>query len=289
MANKVNVSTTTNTVTITPQQNTSVSIGSTSTPITVTQGSTSVVQVVSQGPQGTTGTTGLTGPTGELTNYTDLSVTGSLYVSGTLGGNITASNISASGIIYSDILDGGANLTLTSDGYTKLEGNGTSGGIILSDRFTSRLVFDVGTTPGVTVAGNFFIDPTGGNVIISGSNIEVQGNVSASGNVYGDRIYVANLQDGAGLEFAGTNNRIYYDKYSIITTQINDSDILQVKPTGIQVLGQITTSNITASSHISASGTGSLGYLMLPNIPTSDPSVVGAVWRDGTDLKVSGG
>lgn len=288
MANKVNVSTTTNTVTITPQQNTSVSIGSTSTPITVTQGSTSVVQVVSQGPQGTTGTTGLTGPTGELTNYTDLSVTGSLYVSGTLGGNITASNISASGIIYGDVLDGGANLTLTSDGYTKLEGNGTSGGIILSDGTISRLIFDVGGTPGVNIAGNFFIDPTGGNVIISGSNIEVQGNVSASGNVYGDKIYVLNTGNGNGLEFTGANNRIYYDNPNI-TTQIDDSDILQVKPTGIQVLGQITTSNITASGNISGSGTGSLGYLMLPNIPTSDPSVVGAVWRDGTDLKVSGG
>ena len=285
MANKVNVSTTTNTVTITPQQNTSVSIGSTSTPITVTQGSTSVVQVVSQGPQGTTG---LTGPTGELTNYTNLSVTGSLYVSGTLGGNITASNISASGIIYSYILDGGANLTLTSDGYTKLEGNGSNGGIILSDGNISRLTFDVGGTPGLTVAGNFFIAPTAGNVIISGSNIEVQGNVSASGNVYGDKIYVLNTGEGSGLEFTGANNRIYYDNPNI-TTQIDDSDILQVKPTGIQVLGQITTSNITASGNISGSGTGSLGYLMLPNIPTSDPSVVGAVWRDGTDLKVSEG
>ena len=285
MANKVNVSTTTNTVTITPQQNTSVSIGSTSTPITVTQGSTSVVQVVSQGPQGTTG---LTGPTGELTNYTNLSVTGSLYVSGTLGGNITASNISASGVIYSDILDGGANLTLTSDGYTKLEGNGSNGGIILSDGTISRLTFDVGGTPGVIVAGNFFIDPTAGNVVFSGSNIEVQGNVSASGNVYGDKIYVLNTGEGSGLEFTGANNRIYYDNPNI-TTQIDDSDILQVKPTGIQVLGQITTSNITASGNISGSGTGSLGYLMLPNIPSSDPGVVGAVWREGTDLKVSVG
>jgi len=27
----------------------------------------------------------------------------------------------------------------------------------------------------------------------------------------------------------------------------------------------------------------------MPNLPTSDPSVAGSLWRDGTDLKVSTG
>ena len=166
MSNKVNVSTTTNKVTITPQQNASVSIGSTSTPLTVTQGSTSVVQVVSQGPQGTTGTQGIPG---SLEASSSLNITGSITTSG---------DISASGTIYGDVLDGGANLTLTSEGFTKLEGGGNSGGIILSDGTISRLVFDVGGTPGVVIAGNFFIDPTAGNVIFSGSNIEVQDRLS---------------------------------------------------------------------------------------------------------------
>ena len=59
MANTVNVSTTSNTITITPQDPNSVSIESTSNNTTVTQGSTSVVQVTSQGPQGPQGPVGV--------------------------------------------------------------------------------------------------------------------------------------------------------------------------------------------------------------------------------------
>lgn len=47
--------------------------------------------------------------------------------------------------------------------------------------------------------------------------------------------------------------------------------------------------NITASGNISSSGTGSLGYMLLPNLPTSDPGVNGVVFRSGNDLKISTG
>ena len=51
----------------------------------------------------------------------------------------------------------------------------------------------------------------------------------------------------------------------------------------------LTLGGITASSNISASGTGSFGYMLLPNLPTSDPGVAGAVFRSGNDLKISTG
>ena len=51
--------------------------------------------------------------------------------------------------------------------------------------------------------------------------------------------------------------------------------------------------HITSSGHICGSvfSTGSFGTIRLDydNLPTSDPSVKGAVWRDGTDLKISAG
>lgn len=77
MANQVNVSTTTNTVTITPQNTTNVSVGASNTSVTVTQGDTSVVQVASQGPQGPKGNTGAQGPRGETGPFQD---TGSLLL-----------------------------------------------------------------------------------------------------------------------------------------------------------------------------------------------------------------
>jgi len=77
MSNKVTVSTTTNTVTITPQQNTGVSIGTTNTPITVNQGSTSVVQIQAPGVKGNTGPTGPIGPQGPTQDTGSLLTTAS--------------------------------------------------------------------------------------------------------------------------------------------------------------------------------------------------------------------
>jgi hypothetical protein len=77
MANTVNVSTTTNTVTITPQNTTNVSVGATNTSVNVTQGSTSVVQVASIGPQGSKGDTGATGPQGPVQDTGSLLTTAS--------------------------------------------------------------------------------------------------------------------------------------------------------------------------------------------------------------------
>jgi hypothetical protein len=50
----------------------------------------------------------------------------------------------------------------------------------------------------------------------------------------------------------------------------------------------ITTASL-GDGDISGSGTGSFGYMLLPNLPTSDPGVAGAVFRSGTTLRVSEG
>jgi hypothetical protein len=51
----------------------------------------------------------------------------------------------------------------------------------------------------------------------------------------------------------------------------------------------LTLGGVTVNGNISSSGTGSLGYMLLPNLPTSDPGVAGAVFRTGNDLKISTG
>ena len=58
MANTVNITNTSNTVTITPQNNNTVNTSNTSTSVSVTQGSTSVVTVNTPGPRGNTGAQG---------------------------------------------------------------------------------------------------------------------------------------------------------------------------------------------------------------------------------------
>ncbi len=52
----------------------------------------------------------------------------------------------------------------------------------------------------------------------------------------------------------------------------------------------LTINSLTTVGNVSSSaGTGSFGYILLPNLPTSDPGVAGAVFRSGNDLKISTG
>ena len=79
-----------------------------------------VVQIASLGPQGPTGPQGNKGDPGELSAALDLTITGSLFVSGT-SGNITASgNISASGVLFTS-------LSLDSSTYNTVMYNTSSG------------------------------------------------------------------------------------------------------------------------------------------------------------------
>ena len=70
-------------------------------------------------------------------------------------------------------------------------------------------------------------------------------------------------------------------------TGVVEIDHLQINNTAISTL--TTNSDLT----LTANGTGAVSIntikVMMPNLPTSNPSVAGQLWRDGTDLKISTG
>ena len=59
--------------------------------------------------------------------------------------------------------------------------------------------------------------------------------------------------------------------------------LTQITTVGIKT--GITLSEPVLNGNVSAAGTS----ILFSNIPTSDPAVAGALWRDGTDLKISVG
>ena len=84
------------------------------------------------------------------------------------------------------------------------------------------------------------------------------------------------------------NGHITFDSSTRFIGMKNDTNLLQLNIGAFVINGEVTASgNISSSS----TSTGSFGTLRLDinNLPTSDPSVKGAVWRDGTDLKISAG
>lgn len=77
--------------------------------------------------------------------------------------------------------------------------------------------------------------------------------------------------------------------YTLSNTS-GESGIFQNLDSDVSDLGQVSALSISSSSISSSSA--SLGYLILDydNIPTVDPLIKGAVWRDGSDfLKISSG
>ena len=94
-------------------------------------------------------------------------------------------------------------------------------------------------------------------------------------------------------------DQLQVDSSAITTTATNSNLTLSANGTGNVVVGAITINGTTISSADSTKisiaeavdingnlvATGS--QIDFTNLPTSDPSVAGRLWRDGTDLKIS--
>ena len=87
----------------------------------------------------------------------------------------------------------------------------------------------------------------------------------------------------------------------LLTTAITNGDIkVQPNGTGVVEIDQLQINNtaistLTTNSNLtlSANGTGAVSIdtvkVLVPNLPTSDPSVAGQLWRSTNDLKISTG
>ena len=250
MANQVNVSTTTNTVTITPQDTTNVSVGATNTSVNITQGSTSVVQVQTPGVKGDVGPTGPEGPQGPAQD------TGSLLV------NASYSN---------------PNLTLT-------RGNGSTFNVGISTTTpTLDQVLNQGSSSNVS---NIVLQATqplnltnlgliNSDIVLTyaGTGSGLVGKRDIDGRVFDDVLIDR-------VEGSGTGNlAIFIESQSLksagFVSTTGSSLIIGTRPE----LGRTFINNLSiTSSIISASGTGSFGYMNLPNLPTSDPNEAGALF-----------
>ena len=181
-----------------------------STNVNVTQEITDIVDVATRGPQGTRGADGVQGPIGpkgdpgELTSFQDLTVTGSLFVSGTTEqGNITGSIITASGG-FSGSLEGTSSYATTASyaiGATSASysNNATSASYALSASFSTNA-----TSASNAITASFALNAGGagdgfpftGSAVISGSlnvigPITASGNISSSGNINANSLILA--------------------------------------------------------------------------------------------------
>ena len=235
MSNKVTVSTTTNTVTITPQQNTGVSIGTTNTPITVNQGSTSVVQIQAPGVKGNAGPAGPIGPQGPTQDTGSLLTTAS-YSNPNL--TLTKGDGSTFNVGISTITPTLAEVTAQGSSTTTAI---TASTISASERITAVsfiandpgniLSFQGGSSPCVSFPSingvdtfQFGDNTTPNATLITGTNVRLDGPVTASGNISASgefRASTINLVNTDKLVSTGSEGKVEISSGSL---KIYDDD-----------------------------------------------------------------
>lgn len=78
-----------------------------------------------------------------------------------------------------------------------------------------------------------------------------------------------------------------FDVLNAATFRSTNTDFMQEKLKFSHASNAVTIETPTTNDNIKIKTNGSTGYLILENLPTSDPGVTGAVWNDSGTLKIS--
>ena len=223
--------------------------------------------------------------------------TGSIAVSGPL----KVGTGSAAGAITSN---GAHDLKLdtnggTNSGYIEIK-DGANGDITIENDGTGDILLKCGGQVGI---GNVGSPDTSVHVKTAAAKVTLQR--TADANTPGISFQNSNGNERAELMMdgtSGTSNTVFVKTYDGASL----AERFRVTHTGAKVTGtldidggisitdnKITSSASNANIQIDASGTGAVEILttvvLMANLPTSDPTVAGQLFRDGTDLKVSTG
>ena len=273
--------------------------------------------------------------TGSIFSKSNITASGAISASGNLIAKKIIVDAEGSGTSDLDIQFGNDSDT----GIASIPSGGDKIGIytggayrIAADNFGVQISTDLQCAQTVFISGSLNISGSTGNIHISASgDISASGNISASLisaqdlDIYGGFIDLKNDGTQSQIKFYCEDNNAHYTKVMAAphAYYTGNKDLVLPAynfdfatpafgtisaPVNVDVTGKLTTTSITASGAISASGNIQAGTFIsassldigpggnveidsiairLPNLPTSDPGVAGRVWRDGTDLKIS--
>ena len=210
--------------------------------------------------------------------------------------------------VFQLVGDGDTGLLTTSvtNGNIKVQPNGT--GIVEIDtlQITDSAITSITTNSDITITANGTGEiSVGSNILMNSATPLLKIQRTDNANVPGISFLGSAGTEGASIKFDGTSGTAN----EIILSSFSDSSVnekFRVQTTGAKVTGilniddaisitdnKITTSASNANLQIDASGTGAIEILttivLMANLPTSDPSVAGQLFRSGNDLRVSTG
>ena len=189
--------------------------------------------------------------------------------------------------------------------YTDLAATTSSNGILTNSDTNGDVKIQANGT-GIVEVDQLLITDDAITSLVTNSDLTLSGNGTGNVHINDDSLIVGVNNTNATITTLGTGD------LTLSTNGGTDSGTIEIKDganadvtitangTGDIVLGavtvadnKITSNESNANLQIDASGTGAVEILttvvLMANLPTSDPTVAGQLFRDGTDLKVSVG
>lgn len=217
--------------------------------------------------------------TGALIVAGGVGISGNLYVTGDIVGNIVVvgstfvGNVTAGNLLTGGLVSAAGNVTggnIRTAGLMSATGNVTGGNLLSTTLSLSGNVLSaINTTANVTTTANI----SGGNILtggfasatgnVTGGNLRTTGQMSASGNVTGGNVNTAGLITATGNV---TGGNLLATANVIVTGNISGGNVLSttlVQGTLVSATGNVIGGNITTVGQVSATANITGGNLIV--------------------------
>ena len=241
--------------------------------------------------------------TGALIVAGGVGVSGNLYVTGDIVGNIVVSgstfvgNVTAGNLLTGGLVSATGNVTggnLLTGGLVSATGNITGGNLLSTTLSLSGNVLSaINTTANITTSANISVGnalingvtATTGN--ITGGNLRTTGQMSASGNVTGGNVSTGGLITATGNVTGGNLNT---GAQIVATGNITGGNVLSgalVQGTALSATANVTGGNVTSGDQIVATGNITGGNILTAGLVSATGNITGGNVLGGSNVNAT--
>ena len=241
--------------------------------------------------------------TGALIVAGGVGVSGNLYVTGDIVGNIVVTgstfvgNVTAGNLLTGGLVSATGNITggnLRTGGLVSATGNVTGGNLLSTTlSLSGNILSAINTTANITTTANISV----GNVLINGitnstgnvtgGNLRTTGQMSASGNVTGGNVSTAGLITAVGNIIGGNLNT---GAQVIATGNITGGNVISaalVQGTIVSATGNVIGGNVNSGAQVVATGNITGGNILTAGLVSVTGNITGGNVLGGANVNAT--
>jgi hypothetical protein len=241
--------------------------------------------------------------TGALIVAGGVGISGNLYVTGDIVGNIVVSgstfvgNVTAGNLLTGGLISATGNVTggnLRTAGLISATGNVTGGNLLSATlSLSGNILSAINTTANITTTANISvgnalingITATTGNV--TGGNLRTTGQMSASGNITGGNVSTAGLITAVGNIIGGNLNT---GAQVVATGNITGGNVISValvQGTIVSATGNVIGGNVNTGAQVVATGNITGGNILTAGLVSATGNITGGNVLGGANVNAS--